>query len=171
MKNLWFIGLFIISVTLIGCSDKEKDNKAKETLVKETDSKTLAQEKDGNRNNIKGTTQTGAIITKADAAFESKVQKGDVVLLTINGEPEAFKFDGGSKITAMKLPDGNLYQVKEDGDRTMINVPGKGEMGIIMLNDKFYLFDDDNQAYEVKFSNKQLFAEKTELTDVILSRK
>jgi hypothetical protein len=166
MKNLWFIGLFILSIAFLSCSDKDKNENelgtTKEGLVEKTDAKSPAQT-EKQKKQIE--------VAKADAAFEAKVQKGDVVLLTINGEPEAFKFDGGSKITAMKLPDGNLYQVKEDGDRTMINVPGKGEMGIIMLNDKFYLFDDDNQAYEVKFSNKQLFAEKTELTDVLLSRK
>ena len=167
MKNLWLIGLFFISISLIGCSEKGKED----SKIDQTKEGLNAQENMDNGNNIKQKgKKTGAIITKADAAFEAKVQKGEIILLTINGEPEPFKFEG-SKISAMKLPDGNLYQVKEDGDRTMINVPGKGEMGIIMLSNKFYLFDDDDQAYEVKFINKQLFAEKTELTDVILSRK
>jgi hypothetical protein len=164
MKILWFLGLFVFSMVLTGCSEKEKVelNQTKEELVEETDTRTPAQTE-------KPKEETGNV--KAEVSFQEKVNNGEIILLTVGGEPEPYKFGGGSKITTMKLPDGKLYQVREDGNRTMFNVPGKGEMGIIMLNDKFYLFDDDDQAYEVKFDNNQLYAEKTELIDIILSKK
>jgi len=172
MKILWVAAFFILSIAFLSCSNKEKDeaesNQTKEGLVKETESKTLTQ-KNENIGKQKGITETGTIIEKANPAFEEKVQKGEIIMLTKDGEPEPFKF-AGSKITAMKLPDGKLYQVEEKGDRTMINIPGKGEMGIIKLYNKFYLFDDKDQAYEVKFINKQLFAEKTDLTDVLVKK-
>jgi len=172
MKILWVAAFFILSIAFLSCSNKEKDeaesNQTKEGLVKESDSKSLVQknEKTGEQKRI---TETETTVEKAGASFEAKVQKGEIFMLTNDGEPEPFKF-AGSKITAMKLPDGKLYQVEEKGDRTMINIPGKGEMGIIKLYNKFYLFDDKDQAYEVKFINKQLFAEKTDLTDVLVKK-
>jgi len=69
----------------------------------------------------------------------------------------------------MKLPDGNIYQVKQDGDKVFMNIPEKGEMEIIKLSGKYYLFDEDNQAYEVKLMNKELIAEATDLTDLLLA--
>jgi hypothetical protein len=70
---------------------------------------------------------------------------------------------------AIQLPDGKLHQVEMEGDKTWINVPEKGKMQVIRLNGKVYLFDDDNQAYEVKVINNELAAEATDLTDVLLS--
>ena len=177
MKNLWFIGLFVISIALIGCSGKGKEdtklNQTKEGVVNEpgATANTQGNMVNGENNPQQKGTTVGSLITKADAAFAQKVQNGEIIMITDEGKQEPFKFNGSSKIKAMKLPDGNLHQVVEKGDRTFINVPGKGEMGIIMLNHKFYLFDDKNQAYEMKFINQQLFAEKTDLTNVVLSRK
>jgi hypothetical protein len=165
MKNIWFISLFILSIVLMGCSETNKDN---EEL---SQTNTGMVEKSGTKMNQtqKQKKETGMVYT--DAVFEQKVQNGEIIMISKEGESESFDFNNETKIKAMKLPDGNLHQVREDGDRTYINVPGEGEMGIIMLNDKFYLFDDDDQAYELKFANNKLFAEKTELTDVVLSRK
>jgi len=34
---------------------------------------------------------------------------------------------------AIKLPNGKLYPVGMDGDKTMINIPGNGEMQVKIL--------------------------------------
>ena len=170
MKNLWFLGIFVFSMFLIGCSEKGKEKEElsqnKEEMMEKTDAKTPDQTEMQMKENQKKEMAD----VNTEAAFQEKVKKGEIIMMTDNGEPESFKFEG-SKISAMKLPDGKLHQVRKDGDRNMINVPGKGEMGIIMLNDKFYLFDNNDQAYELKFDKKQLYAEKTDLTDVVLSKK
>ncbi len=72
---------------------------------------------------------------------------------------------------AITLPDGKLYQIEKNGDKTIIDIPGKGKMEAIKLDKKIYLFDSDNQGYEVKFENEKLFAEKTDMTKILLSKK
>ncbi len=166
MKKLCLIAFFIFSIAFISCSDKEKDEAELKQTKPEADSKPLVME-----NQYTGITEKGTIIEKADASFETKVQEGTIIPIEIetNGD-EPFKFEG-SKIMAMTLPDGKLYQIEKDGDKTMIDIPGKGKMQAIRLNEKIYLFDDNDQAYEVKFVNKKLYAEATDLTDILLAMK
>lgn len=165
MKKLCLIVFFIFSIGFISCSDKEKDEADLKQTKPEADSKPPVM-----KNQYTGITENGTIIEKADASFEEKIQEGEIIFLTNEGEPEPFEF-GGSKIMAMQFPDGKLHQVEIENDRTWINVPEKGKMQAIRLNEKVYLFDDDNQAYEVKVMNNELVAEATDLTNVLLAMK
>lgn len=169
MKKLFVIAFFILSIGFISCSDKEKDEAELKRIKTETDSKSQTQ-KDGytKKQNIKTEKETG--VERADASFETKVQQGTIIPIAMSTDEESFKFSG-SKIMAITLPDGKLYQVEKDGDKTIIDIPGKGKMEAIRLDKKIYLFDNDNQGYEVKFENKKLFAEKSDMTKILLSRK
>ena len=169
MKNLFVITFFILSITFINCSDKEKDEAKLNREKTEADSKSQTQ-KEGytKKQKIKTEKKTGT--ERADASFETKVQAGTIIPIAMGTNEESFKFEG-SKIMAITLPDGKLYQIEKDGDKTIIDIPGKGKMEVIRLDEKIYLFDNDNQGYEVKFENKKLFAEKTDMTKILLSRK
>lgn len=163
MKKLLLFGTVILSLTLIGCSqkgDNEEANNMENVSTETTDLKSPSR-------GI-GVVKEGVGLERAETTFMERIQEGKIILLTRQSDQEAFEL-GGSEISAMTLPDGKLHQVIKDGDDTIINVPGKGELQIIKLNDKFYLFDDDDQAYEVKYKNDMLYAEVTELTDVLLA--
>jgi hypothetical protein len=167
MRNIQIIAVFILSIVFLSCSDRER----KETNQNkpEADSKSLVekseftQKQDGKEITKK---ETGIRITVA--AFDEKIENGEILLLTDKGEPRPYEFIG-SKIMTMQMPDGKFHQVEIKNDRAWINVPGKGEMQAIRLNGKVYLFDDDNQAYEVKIINNELAAQTTSLTDELIA--
>jgi hypothetical protein len=163
MKKLLLFGTVFLSLTLIGCSQKEGDKE-------ENDMENISTETTGLKSPSRGigVEKEGAGLERAETTFMERIQEGKIILLTKKSDQDAFEL-GGSEISAMTLPDGKLHQVIKDGDDTIINVPGKGELQIIKLNDKFYLFDDNDQAYEVKFKNNMLYAEATSLTDVLLA--
>jgi hypothetical protein len=159
MKNLCLFSLFIFLMVLIGCSDKDKK-----------DQKNIRENAVSNISKNEMTKKSvNEAAEKAEAPLEERVHKGEVILLTKTANPNSFDFGTSSKIFGMKLPDGNIYQVKQDGDKVFMNIPEKGEMEIIKLSGKYYLFDEDNQAYEVKLMNKELIAEATDLTDLLLA--
>ena len=162
MKKLLLFGTVILSLILISCSQEEGDNEGAGNTTEMTDPKTPVHKIEAVEKN--------AGFEKAETTFMERIQKGEIIILTNEGEEEVFEFRG-NEISAMTLPDGKLHQVTKDGDNTLINIPGSGELQIIKLNDKFYLFDDNDQAYEVKFKNNMLYAEATSLTDVLLASK
>ena len=170
MKTLLACGVFILSIFLLSCSDTKKDEadlkKLNDNSISKEESKSLTQKNEG----VQKGSSSSLSSRLAEATIEGKIEKGEIILLSKDIKPNTFKFTG-SKISAMRLPDGNLYQVEMDGDRTMINIPDKGEFQLLKLNGKYYLFDEDNQAYEVKFIKKDLVAEATDLTDVLLAMK
>jgi len=151
----------MLSVILISCSEneneKQKDNKS------DVNSKPLVHER---KINQPDPVNDEKIIAETD--FKGKIEKGEIILLTKEGEPYPYEFKG-DKIMAMQMPDGKLHQVEVKNERTWMYVPGRGEMQALRLNGKVYLFDDDDRAYEVKVMNKELVAEATELTDELLA--
>ena len=169
MRNIQIIAVFILSLVFLSCSDRER----KETNQNkpEADSKSLVEKseftkKQDGKEKIITKKETGIRI--AAAAFDEKTENEEILLLTDKGEPRPYEFIG-SKIMTMQMPDGKFHQVEIKNDRAWINVPGKGEMQAIRLNGKVYLFDDDNQAYEVKIINNELAAQTTSLTDELIA--
>jgi hypothetical protein len=167
MKKLFVMALFILSITFISCSDKEKTEAELKREKAETDLNSVSKEnKTVNEQNSKTATR----IEKADASYETKVEDGTIIPIAIETENEAFEFSG-SKVMAITLPDGKLYQIENENDKTFIDIPGKGKMEVIKMDNKIYLFDENNKAFEVKFEDKKLFAERTDMTKILLSRK
>jgi hypothetical protein len=160
MKGLILIGFVILLMVFTGCENKEK----REVGLNRIEEKNMTEENAVKAEKEETKTEVAA------ATFEEKVQDGKIIPLTNNGEPEPYKFFG-TEIKAMQLPDGKFYQVEIEDDNTVLIVPGHGKMQLIKLNEKFYVFDDDDQAYEIKVVNNELVAEATYLTDVLLSMK
>ncbi len=158
MKRLLLGFAFILSITLISCSDK-KDN----AETSKVGNNTVVQ--NGEMSN-----KSSASLRSDETTFERKIQEGKIILLYSTDETAALRYDKNIA-TTITLPDGKEYQAKKDDDNILLNVPGKGEMQIINLNDKFYLFDNRNQAYEVKFNDNRLYAEATSLKKELLKNK
>jgi hypothetical protein len=159
MKRLYLIIVLIPLVLLVDCADKGK--KANEM---------------GNKvePNIKSTTnvshemRTTKGIKIAPALLRKKIESGEVINISLNDGPPPYGFKG-DKIEAMQLPDGKFYQVEKRDGKTWINIPHKGEMQIIRLSGKVYVFDNNDRAYEVKVVNSKLMAESTDLMNVLLA--
>ncbi len=158
MKRLFLSLVIILSITLISCSDK-KDS-----------AETSKVENNSPVQNGETSNEINASLRNDETAFERKIQEGKIILLYSTDETAALRIDK-DKATIVKLPDGKEYPAKKDDDNIILNVPGIGEMQIINLNDKFYLFDDNNQAFEVKYTDNKLYAEATVLTDELLKKK
>ncbi|HSP88342.1 MAG TPA: hypothetical protein VLN45_09430 [Ignavibacteriaceae bacterium] len=167
MKKLFVMALFILSLTFISCSDKEKNETNLNKDKAETDSKSVSE---GNKSTQKQNLETATRIERADASYETKVEEGTIIPILIENDQKAFEFSG-NKILAITLADGKLYQIEKDGDKTIIDIPGKGKMQAIKMDDKVYLFDNDNKAYEVKFEDNKLYAERSDMTKILLSKK
>ncbi len=163
MKKLHLIIVLIPLLILASCSEQGKkanevqNNAAVDSKTQEK-SEVATKEKRGN-----GTEMTPAIM-------KEKIDSGKIIMLSLNGSPPPYKYQG-DKIKALELPDGKFYQIEEKGGKKWINVPGKGEMEIIRLSGKVYIFDHNDRAYEVKSVNDELIAEATDLTNVLLSKK
>ena len=151
MKRFVIFITFILSIALMSCSEDRRN----EQEVSEM-----------NDNSFENQQSEDAISSSGDA-FERRIQEGDIILLYNESEPAAAKPDE-DEVNTVTLPDGKMYEVQKNDDMTLLKIPGKEPMQIIELNDKFYLFDDDNQAYEIKYENNKLYAEATTLTDELL---
>ncbi|HVO74643.1 MAG TPA: hypothetical protein VMT35_11515 [Ignavibacteriaceae bacterium] len=158
MKNLCLFSFFIFLMLLIGCSDKVK-----------RDQKNIGENPASNISKNVSIKKSVNATKKSEAAFEEKIRKGEIILLTKTAMPNIFNFGTSSKIFGIKMPDRNIYQVRQDGDKVFMHVPEKGEMELIKLNGKYYLFDKDNQSYEVKLRDGKLIAEAKDLTDVLVA--
>jgi hypothetical protein len=106
---------------------------------------------------------------KAPADFQEKVDKGEIIVLTEKGSPIPYESDGNI-VKTIKLADGKQHQVEiDDEGKTWITIADKGRVQVIELNDKFYLFDDNDQAYELKVVDNELVAVATSITDELLA--
>jgi hypothetical protein len=161
MKILLLCNALILSIALISCSERSEDA---QEINKEDNA---VEERESINNKYTGTTGTNS---SSGNEFEKRIQEGEIILLYNDTESAAFR-SAEDEVNTITLPDGKMYEVEKDDDVTLLNIPGKGKMEVINLNDTFYLFDEQNQAYEVKYINNKLFAEATSLTDVLLERK
>ena len=162
MKRLYLIIVLIPLVVLMDCTDKEKKaNEGENTVELKTTSSTNSADK------VKNET---AEIKMAPALLEKKIDEGEAFQISLDDglPPYGFK---GEKIDAMQLPDGRFYQIEKRDGKMWINVPYKGDMQVIRLSGKIYVFDDNDRAYEVKVVNNKLIAEATDLMDVLLAEK
>lgn len=111
-------------------------------------------------------------IAEADAfqlKIENKLKEGKAIMLTNEGETMPLKIDG-TKAYAVKMPDGNLWQVKKEGDKILLVLPGGETMEQKMIDGQMYLFTDDNK-YEVQMVNGKMMAVMPDSTMVAMTSK
>ena len=177
MKYLIFAAILLVSFA--GCDSKEKEQaeleRMKQDSIRVADS--VAQvEKQNEETRLrverrKMMEQGDVFVPEtAEAALDGQIKEGRVILLSEEGETIPFKFEG-SKIMAVTMPDGKMYQVEKDGDKIMLMVPGEGKMEKRTVDGKIYLVDNEDQMFEVKVENKKLVAVLDDGTEVNLAKK
>jgi hypothetical protein len=164
MKRLFLIIVLIPLFLLVDCADKGKKANEGENKVELDTKSSINKDKetaiDKERKGIK----------IAPALLKEKIENGEAIQISLDDGPTPYGFKG-DKIEALQLLDGKFYQVEKRDEKMWINVPHKGEMQIIRLSGKLYVFDDNDRAYEVKVVNNKLIAEATDLMDVLLADK
>jgi len=165
MKWLLSNMIIILFLILTGCSEKN------ETADAGRISGGTTMNTEGNETTLREALEEHNTVIKTEQiAFERKIQEGEVILIYKKSGPAGIISDE-NQYTKLTLPDGKEYRARKDNDKTLLNIPGKGEMQIINLNDNFYVFNDDNQAFLVKYDKNRLFAELTNLSDELLKNR
>lgn len=159
MKKLFLISFFLVFL-IFGCSnDKKNEN--------EVQKKTNSSEKTVKTKSYK------AAKAKEKKALETKILlsavnydgeiEGEAIILNEN-ETKPLKMEG-SKVMALKMPDGNLWQVKKSGDKNMLVMPDGKLVEEKMINGKMILIEDDS-LYEVKMINDKMIAVKNNSAEI-----
>ena len=153
MKKTIGLILFIIILFTAGCNKNKEQPK-------------VTQQKKTSLNQPKVVKKR----SKLTEAQKNKIKEGKAIVLSNNGEQTPLKMEG-SKVKAVKMPDGSLWQVNEEDGKTLLKLPNGEIAQEKMIKGKMMLLTDEDKQYEVQVINGKMFAVMPESKTVAFEKK
>ena len=154
MKKAISLILFIVIIFTAGCEKNKEQSK-----VTKQQKTTLNQPKVVKKRN-----------KLTEAQIQNKIKEGKAIVLSNNGEQEPLKMEG-SKVKAVKMPDGSLWQVSEKDGKTMLKLPNGELVQEKIIKGKMMLLSDEDKQYEVQVINGKMVAVMPENKTVAFENK
>ncbi len=152
MKKTICLVIFALFL-IVGCSNN------KEHQIKQEKKTTLTRHKIEKRK---------ASMTEAQA--QKKIKEGKAIMLSEKGEESPLKMEG-SKVKAIKMPNGTLWQVNQKNGKTLLRLPDGKVVQEKMVNGKMMLLTDDNKEYEVEVINGKMMGILQQNNNVAMENK
>ena len=154
MKKAISLIVFIMILFTAGCNKNKEQPK-------------VTQQKKASLNQPKDVKKRSKL---TEAQIQNKIKEGKAIVLSNNGEQTPLKMEG-SKVKAVKMPDGSLWQVNEEDGKTMLRLPNGETVQEKMINGKMMLLTDEDKQYEVQVINGKMFAVMPENKTVAFEKK
>lgn len=163
MKKLVLISV-IFAFLIFGCETNKRD---KSETPKKKNSEKVTKTQSQKQRKVNEEKLMDKKIAASAKNYEGEFS-GNAIILN-EKETKPLKMEG-AKVYAVKMPDGNMWQVKKEGDKNMLVMPDGKLVEQKMVDGKMMLIDDDN-VYQVKMINDKMIAVKTDNSTINVANK